>query len=1602
MSDPAYQTKNYRFTNGGLVARYVSDKLPPGTYLNVENLESRRENSMSSRFGLQALTQNGTTNQPLGAPIHSLAKMQALGPMYRYAGAAGTLYRSGVPTSFQSIASNLSGNRMSMWPYRPAANSSPWMFIADQAQLLKDSGTGNAENWGIAPPEQPPTLQIGDPHKTIIDTFDSLPINTGGSVGPSAPTAAVSIVGTGIAWSNPTNVFALDGQVATTGLLFGTANVSAWLYASGYNLPVPANATITGIQATAYVSTNIPPYIADFRVQLVKAGAIVGANRFNGIGWTGNIAPQTYGGPTDLWGTTWTPSDINNTGFGIAYKCANYNSGNFGGVGNIDYISITVYYTIPSGGSGPAYVISNMSIASAVRAQGQLQATGSNVGIVTFTEIPPTVVSGGLVRNANVTTVTTQAAHGWATGQRIKIVNPSDPTFQVSSTVIAVTSTTTFTYANPGPNATSGGSNTVLSGLPSIMPGMELLIDQGGNPEYVMVLTVIDGVGFTGYQTESHPNPMTYAGSYLSGSIAANTLATISRQSVFDFTKTGGTGQSFNVITATRFSGVVVMQIPAIPIRNGNIITFQAPNLAVGDRIIVSGMSDSSFDGGPFTITSGVLEGSQYTIQYNQSGPNSSNVVGGTITKFFGTPGTVSDNDYFSLFINASDPFAVLEIRVAFDVGDGTFTKDYFYKSASPATWQPAVSQSLTNRQVLNRRVFDRAVGNADLRELGIQNTDLLPSDLQDLRWLRPVELNTGKTAWTQVQMMRGEFAKVGAAGSVTNGWDKVVAWQITITTQPNAGATVGIDDFLLIAGSALDSFNGNPYDYRVTFYNNLTGDESNPSITLAPSQFISPRRQPVLVTLNQPNIVTAGSGSGVSSGSGTAWSNPQNITSSINFAFANIPANGFSQNLLVESFNLNIIPGPIGTIAVLFQYFWQGGGGQVFPTIQVQLLKAGTPFGNPQQVTLNPLNQGNGGAPIPVALAFSSTGLTNTDLNNSQFGFEITATGGSLGAEIFVDMGQIEVSVDPQITHWRVYRRGGTLTQAWYLVDTVPIASANYIDVIADSVIQLNQQLKIDNDPPITSVMKTPLNATIQTTTQTTVPGVVTLGLNINTGLLFPGQLITIGVGSTQEQAYIQTVNGTQITVWLQYSHVIGETITATTRPQRPMNLFAIAFDKAWFAGDPDNPHVVYYSKTFSPEQVPPQNFIEVGTPDAPIMALVEHRGLLYAFTTKTIYQILGAGSAVPIAIPTGVKHGLVANFAWAKSEGLIWYLSYDGFYVFSGAVASYASERVEWIFKSQNFGPVPAIAPTPQGQQPNVIMAYANHEVFVSYVDASGKRHRLIYHDIYQRWRNDDSTQTDINAMNFEDDTGTFIVGGLDGNVYQDRVNDYDWGQFQANLLVPTPVPVNLQTSQMDMDIEKAYKNFNELMLDCTLNNQTLNVTLLFDNGTTLLPVGTISGSGRQQFPININNGQGQQSLNVGILITGSVTKEVIFHEVSIRYVVLGEYRESWDTYWINYGADEWHLYKQIFAEYRAPDTNGITVNVYADGNTLVPVFTFTLPSSATRTARKVRFPATKCKLIRFIGTSATPFRMYDETQIEHKFVCSGKGYVRGKISP
>jgi Tfp pilus assembly protein PilX len=155
-------------------------------------------------------------------------------------------------------------------------------------------------------------------------------------------TSETENAGAGSGWTNSSNITSSNGSDATA-TISGSGS-SANLNSSSYNFDIPSNATITGIRARIERAASASSSLSDRDVLLLRNGSAAGSDYAASGTWGTSDSTITYGGSTDLWGTTWTPADVNDSDFGLRLRVQNSNSSSR--TASVDYMELTVYYTL--------------------------------------------------------------------------------------------------------------------------------------------------------------------------------------------------------------------------------------------------------------------------------------------------------------------------------------------------------------------------------------------------------------------------------------------------------------------------------------------------------------------------------------------------------------------------------------------------------------------------------------------------------------------------------------------------------------------------------------------------------------------------------------------------------------------------------------------------------------------------------------------------------------------------------------------------------------------------------------------------------------------------------------------------------------------------------------------------------------------------------------------------------------------------------------------------------------------------------------------------------------------------------------------------------
>ena len=174
------------------------------------------------------------------------------------------------------------------------------------------------------------------------------------SQGPNNPSSAIAS-GQGASMPSLSFLYTAGGYAAYTDLADYPTCIgpilcyhSPLVVISGFGFNIPVNAQINGIQVEILKMVSQPvTTIHDSIIQLSKGGVAVGLNLKSSNQWQmGFNTYEVYGDSTNLWDTTWTPTDINDPNFGLFLQISN---GIIDQTAQVDHVRMTVYYTLTTG-----------------------------------------------------------------------------------------------------------------------------------------------------------------------------------------------------------------------------------------------------------------------------------------------------------------------------------------------------------------------------------------------------------------------------------------------------------------------------------------------------------------------------------------------------------------------------------------------------------------------------------------------------------------------------------------------------------------------------------------------------------------------------------------------------------------------------------------------------------------------------------------------------------------------------------------------------------------------------------------------------------------------------------------------------------------------------------------------------------------------------------------------------------------------------------------------------------------------------------------------------------------------------------------------------
>ena len=180
--------------------------------------------------------------------------------------------------------------------------------------------------------------QLSAPFNTLLNGMSVAGVICGNNTTPNSTSGGTNTYSINSTFLEGEDIYLSNASATTSGCSIETSTKACTV--SGTEQP---SFTFAGTvnRAAMFGFTLQRARGLDNSVYLLKANVLVGDNKApTATSWPTSDTYVSYGNSTDLWGTTWTLSDINNTNFGAALSASKHN-GNL----QVDHFRITVYTT---------------------------------------------------------------------------------------------------------------------------------------------------------------------------------------------------------------------------------------------------------------------------------------------------------------------------------------------------------------------------------------------------------------------------------------------------------------------------------------------------------------------------------------------------------------------------------------------------------------------------------------------------------------------------------------------------------------------------------------------------------------------------------------------------------------------------------------------------------------------------------------------------------------------------------------------------------------------------------------------------------------------------------------------------------------------------------------------------------------------------------------------------------------------------------------------------------------------------------------------------------------------------------------------------------
>ncbi len=398
-----------------------------------------------------------------------------------------------------------------------------------------------------------------------------------------------------------------------------------------------------------------------------------------------------------------------------------------------------------------------------------------------------------------------------------------------------------------------------------------------------------------------------------------------------------------------------------------------------------------------------------------------------------------------------------------------------------------------------------------------------------------------------------------------------------------------------------------------------------------------------------------------------------------------------------------------------------------------------------------------------------------------------------------------------------------------------------------------------------------------------------------------------------------------------------------------------------------------VYVSKARRPESFPPTSVFEVSTLGDPIQRIRQYDGILYVFTLRDVYQIIGSDERSYQPRRINAPTGLGAPWGIEQGERGIYYYGRDGnAWVLRGSAnADNFSDATHYrFFHGHTLHGIPGIT-TSITRRESIVAAWFNQRVYLSYPAA------------------DANTALNTATLMIDEQTGTWY---RDSRAFQslfyDRQGDALWGGLSDGSVVEldalttdngAPIAVEVISRDEDEGRPNSAKQLDNLVVDAETGTTSMAVEAVVNYDAARVALGTVTRVTRGQVSL-VPALDSVEGYAIGYRVTW--TGEARLYRLIPDLSVLPETVQAYSTLASDLGVPGFKVFSWLVLDVDLLEPGTLTVDLYVDRVQAHRVLHSALGRMETS---RLRLPRTMAgRLLHVAFSSTAPFRLWPGTRI------------------